>query len=303
MHAVTAEWKHYRSGEHKAEARIVHSPIESGDLVVFVPGFPGGGATLYEQRHADLIRSEEYSQIIVRHNGTRLDGPYADEMLNVRQFPNAVPHRDGAFIGGAASSITEWLSEPQTVLEAAGPAFTSITVIGHSFGALAVLHSLCALQEQGKPVLDRVRKCILLAPTLGLVKGAPDDIMNRVWAPEFIESSAVADRIALDGTDQVRADLTAAYQTLPERVKQLPGHVSLVFVHVEHDEYLRQSDVEEFMEASGGAGRLVLDTFDRYDPASQSGCARHAELPDSGLARSDRKSGCADCSGKHRFYY
>jgi pimeloyl-ACP methyl ester carboxylesterase len=265
MHAVTAEWKHYHSGDRKAEARIIHAPVESGDLVLFVPGFPGGGATLYEQRHSDPIRSEEYSQIILRHNGTRLNGSYADEMLNRRQFPNAIPHHDGEFIGGVPSSIAEWLCEPQTVLEAAGPAFTNITVIGHSFGALAALHSLCALNEQGRPVLDRVHRCICLAPAVGLLKNSADDIM-RIWSPEFIEQAATTDKIALNGSEEIRKDLQLVYQGLPGRVKKLPGRVSMIFVPVERDEYLRQSDVEEFAAAAGGNARIEVDRFDRHDP-------------------------------------
>lgn len=266
MYAVTAEWKHFSSGSHKAGGRLIHAPVPSGDLILYVPGFPGGGATLFENRFADLLRKEEYSQIVLRHNGTILNGKFSDFLLNREQFPHAIPHHDGAYLCGVPSSVAEWLVEPKTVLEDFGANYTNITVIGHSFGAVAALHSLALMAEEGNPLVERVRSCICLAPAVGILKDHEDDVMDTVWATEFLSNPELAEKIALNSPENIRADLIPVYQNLAERVSASLKGIEKFFVHVERDEYLRYEDVDEFAKACGQNTHFVLDRFDRHDP-------------------------------------
>lgn len=266
MHNLTAEWKYFHSGTRKAEGRLIHAPQDSGDLILFCPGFPGAGSSLFEQRFVEAFCIEEYAQVYLRHNGTRLDSSTADEMLNTRQFPKAIPFHDGEWIGGAPSSVAEWLAEPQTVIEDFGAEYTGITVLAHSFGAVAALHSLANLHEAGHSILERVRKVICLAPAVGLLKDHADDVMDTLWVSEFLADSSVTDRVTLNGVDAIRSDLKATYQTLAARVKNLPAHIEKIFVHVERDEYIRGHDVEEFAQSVGENTQFLMDPFDRHDP-------------------------------------
>lgn len=266
MHPVTAEWKHLASGSSRAEGRLILAPRESGDLILFCPGFPGGGATLFEQRYAEILQKEEYSLFTLRHNGTRLDTDVADFMLNRRQFPKAVPFHDGDYIGGASSSIAEWVTEPQTVLETLGAEYTNITVIGHSFGAVAALYSLINLNNASHRILERINRCILLAPAVGLLREYDDDVMDTLWHPEFIASEIVTERVALNAPESILQDLRNAYVSLRDGAKQLPTGMKKIFVHVERDEYVRYQDVEEFANYIDPDSIFMVDKFERRDP-------------------------------------
>ena len=266
MHSATPEWKHFTSNGRKAEGRLIHAPQESGDLILFCPGFPGGGATLFEQRFAELLQKEEYSLFMLRHNGTRLDSDTADFMLNRRQFPKAVPFHDGSFIGGGSSSVAEWLTEPQTILETLGAEYTNITVIGHSFGAVAALKSLINLNQISHRILERVQRCILLAPAVGLLREHEEDVMDTIWQPDLIASEMVTERVALNAPEYILQDLRNVYTGLGDDAKQLPADIKKIFVHVERDEYVRHEDVEEFAHYIDPDSVFVVDKFERHDP-------------------------------------
>ncbi len=266
MRQIYAEWKHFTSGNRKAEGRLIHPLAPCGDLVLFCPGFPGGGATLFEQRFVDRLLEEEYTVCVLRHNGTRLDTPEGQWMLNSQQYPKAVPFHDGKFIGGASSSVREWIGEPQTVLETLGAEFSEIIVVGHSFGAVTALNSLCGLNENGSTLLERIQKVILLAPAVGLLHERHDDVMDTLWQDEFIMSDLVTSRVTLNSCDEIKRDLNDVYHGLASRAAQLPEHMSKVFVHVERDEYIRRDDVEEFARFIDRDSQFFIDKFDRHDP-------------------------------------
>lgn len=266
MRQVYAEWKHFTSEGRKAAGRLIHPSAPCGDLVLFCPGFPGGGSTLFEQRFVERLLDEEYNVCVLRHNGTRLDTPEGQWMLNSEQFPKAIPFHDGAFIGGAPSRVREWIEEPLTALETIGAEFSEIIVVGHSFGSVTALNSLCALQESGSRILDRVQRVVLLAPAVGLLRDHADDVMDTLWVDEFITSDLVTSRVALNSCDEIKQDLRAVYASLGERASRLPERLSKIFVHVDRDEYVRRDDVEEFARFIDKDSRFFIDKFDRHDP-------------------------------------
>ncbi|HNQ92208.1 MAG TPA: hypothetical protein PKI93_04680 [Alphaproteobacteria bacterium] len=266
MYANPAEWKHFSSGSHKAEGRLLHSPKPSGDLIIYAPGYSGIGAKLFEDRFSDLLLEEEYSQIILRHNGTLLNAKDSDSLLNREKFPKAVPFHDGDYIGGAPSRLAERFIAPKTVIEAIGANYTNITLVGHSLGVVAVLHSLALLKEECNPLFERVRACVCMAPAVGVLKEHDDDIMDTLWNDAFLKFSSEEGIIAMGSPEDMKADLLAVYQNLPERVANNLQAISKIFVHVERDEFLRYEDIDEFVKACGQNCRFITDRFDRHDP-------------------------------------
>lgn len=262
MNQTRAEWKRFHSGDRHAAARIIHPAHESGDLILFCPGFPGGGASLFEQRHASQIIAENFVLAVLRHNGTFLDGAFAEEMLNSSQFPKAVPSALDRWIGGKPARFADWLMEPQTVLEDIATAFTNIYLIGHSFGCLAALNALANLNENGHPAMGRVKSCLCLAPALGTLEGDDANNVMHLWGDDALNDPSVLERVDLaDGPEFARAILREVYETLPDRVVALPPQLDLIFVQVAHDEIVREKDVRNFMTACG-RGRFVLDEID-----------------------------------------
>jgi len=266
MYSASPEWKHFKFENRTAEGRMIHSPTPSGQLVIYVPGFPGGGATLFENHFSDFLKDQQYNLVVIRHNGTRLNGDFSDDFLNREKFPKAIPYHDGDYIGGGSFSMMDWILEPETVLRDIGASFSNIVVVGHSFGAVCALYSLARIAESSSSILERVRTCVCLAPAVGLLKEHGEDIMETLWTPEFLNSSDVAEKVFLRDVEEARANLRAIYKDLPHQVSGLLRDVRKVFVHVERDEYLRHNDVEEFMLSCGENSQMFVDRFDRHDP-------------------------------------
>lgn len=272
------EWKRFKSGNQTVDARVIHPHSESGDLILFCPGFPGGGATIYEQAHADQVVVHNYTQIVLRHNGTILDGPKSDFMLNNIQYPKATTHHHDGWIGGKPSSIAGWLIEPQTVLEEVGFSYSNIYVLAHSFGAVALLNSLANLHENGSHILDKVQAVALLAPALGVLEGKEEENIMRIWHEDFLTSSAVLEKVALeDDPPSIQMAMKNIYRFLPQRVASLPGHIRFNLLHVARDEYIREEDVRGFA-AACKRGDVVIDTIDHPHKA-HGGIDAH-DMPD-----------------------
>jgi hypothetical protein len=267
MQQARIEWKKFHTAEHSVEGRMIRPEHESGDLVLFCPGFPGGGATIYEQRHSETITKENFSQIIIRHNGTILNGEYSDAMLNKRQFPNVLPHhREHNYLGAKLPTIEDWLLEPQTVLEDIGCNYTNIYIYAHSFGAVAALHSIANLNEINHPVIARIKTCICMAPALGTLEGSETENIMRVWQDGYTVSEMITGRVVFDERNNLKTSMRNIYQELPERISKLSGKLSIVMLHVAQDEYIREKDIRDFCKESGHEDSFMLDEIDRYIP-------------------------------------
>ena len=135
---MIVRWRVFKSGGQLVEAQVWEPAQPTDKCILFCPGFPGAGATVFEQRHAAALADAGYALMVLRHKGTRLDGPHAPGMVN-----NASRlARGGTHIGGGPATIDEWLQEPLTALHVLAGEFTHIDILGNSFGALSSLWSL-----------------------------------------------------------------------------------------------------------------------------------------------------------------
>lgn len=261
------EWKRFKSGARTVDGRVIHPSHEVGDLVLFCPGYPGAGATVFEQRHSERIAGEDFVQVILRHNGTIMNGPHTDTVLNVRQFPNAMPyHHEETVISGNAATIAEWMVEPQTVLEDIGCNYSNIYIFAHSFGSVAALTSLSNLNEAGHPVMNRIRKCICMAPALGTLAGPETENIMRIWQSGYFSDDLVKSRIQFAEGDNLQESLRQAYATLPARIAGISAKIKFIFLHVAKDEYIREKDVRDFCAAAGQNDSFMLDEIDHAIP-------------------------------------
>lgn len=261
------EWKKFHTTERSVEGRLFSPGYESGDLVLFCPGFPGGGATLYEQRHSENFTKEGFSQIVFRHNGTLLHGEYSDLMLNRRQFSQAMPHHlERQYLGEHLPTINEWLVEPQTVLEDVGCKYSNIYIYAHSFGAVAALNSLANLNDIGHPVIERIRVCICMAPALGTLEGDETENIMRIWYPSYFDSAMIDDRVTFANSNNAQGMMRHVYQDLPSRIAKLSSQLRLKMMHVAQDEFIREKDIRDFCKASGHQDSFMLDEIDHPIP-------------------------------------
>ncbi|MBU6235664.1 MAG: hypothetical protein KGQ41_07445 [Alphaproteobacteria bacterium] len=259
-------WRTFQGNDgRKVEAQVFapNSDVTPTDCILFCPGFPGAGATLFEQRHAATIVHEGYTLVVLRHAGTKLDGPAAPSMINNAHRLMMARRNGEKIIGGVPATMDTWLMEPYVALHSLAEEYGHIHVIGNSFGAVAALWSL----TEDKVPSAQVRSLLLMAGAQGVADMTPQTIM-RIWLPQYIEMARVTDKVVLEPSIQVAATLKYAYEQLPARVKaKLFEDIYLSYLVVKNDEILSGFDTDRFKEAIGGRGDVFLDTIDHAHPA------------------------------------
>lgn len=264
---MRVHWTVLESDNAHVEAQVWEPDTATRRAILFCPGFPGAGATIFEQRHAATIAEAGYALIVLRHAGTRLDGPHAPSMVNNGARLAQGRTRGDTHLGGGPATIDGWLIEPLTALRALAGRYDDIYVIGNSFGALS---SLWSLTDPAAP-LDNVRHVLLQAGAQGTM-----DTM-RIWIPEFIGMSRVTERVSLNDPKDIADTLKFVYERLPARVRALPERIGLSAIVVARDEILKLSDAEGFNDAIGGRCRIVVDEIDQ--PYHQHNLMAH-DMPD-----------------------
>lgn len=240
----------------KVEAQIFTPDQKSNRAVLFCPGFPGMGAVHFEQRHAAVLVEHGYDVIVLRHNGTRFEGPHAPIMVNNGLRMLQARKRGDTHIGGGPSSIDEWLMEPHTALNHIYDSYDSISVIGNSFGALSAMWSLTSKDVAH----DKIIHLILQAGAQGI------EALMRIWKPEYLLMPRVTDKVTLNDPHDIVATLKNLYTVLPGRMKNLPQSIDMTYVVVARDEILTLQDTEDFRQAIGGRGRVIIDDYDQAYP-------------------------------------
>lgn len=268
---MRVSWTVLKSDGRQVEAQIFEPDNSTGNLILFCPGFPGAGATLFEQRHAASLVAAGYTLAVLRHAGTRLDTAFAPMMVNNAERLMRGRKNGDTHLGGGPSTVQDWLNEPLTALKNLATRYENIFVIGNSFGALSALWSL----TEDAP-LAKIRHLILLAGAQGIDDGSENCIM-RIWKPDYLTIPRITEKVTLNNPDDSVAMLRECYQNLPGRVKNLPDSISLTYLVVEKDELLHLSDTEHFRAAIGGRGSIVIDDIDQ--PHHEQGLLAH-DTPD-----------------------
>jgi pimeloyl-ACP methyl ester carboxylesterase len=266
---MIVRWRVFESGGQQVEAQVWEPAQLTDKCILFCPGFPGAGATVFEQRHAAALADAGYTLVVLRHKGTRLDGPHAPAMVNNASRLS----RGGTHIGGGAATIDEWLAEPLTALRVLADQFTHIDIIGNSFGALSSLWSL----TRADAPLDNVRRLVLLAGAQGVHEdNGVTDIM-RIWRPEFVSAPRITEKVTLNDPHEIVAVIHAAYAELPPKVAALPAHIRMTALVVAKDELLTRVDADKFNAAIGGRCLVIVDEINQ--PYHAHGLLAH-DMPD-----------------------
>jgi pimeloyl-ACP methyl ester carboxylesterase len=243
------------------ETQVFEPEGGSSSAILFCPGCPGMGGTVFEQRHAAALVAEGYSVYVIKHKGTRLSGAMAPVMVNNAGRLMQGRKKGETHLGGGAAMMDEWMVEPLALLNALDPLFSHIHVIGNSFGALSALWSL----THESAAIGKVRSVLLYAGAQGVDDGSEDSIM-RIWQPAFLMVPRLTDKVTLNDPFDVVATLKQVYGALPARAKNLPVDIAITYLVVERDEILRLADTEKFKAAIGGRGKIVIDTVDHAWP-------------------------------------
>lgn len=255
-------WQTFEADGQQVEAQFYAPESRSDRLLVFCPGFPGRGGTIFEQRHAGALTDFGFTVCVIKHAGTRIDGPDAPYMINNASRLMKARKNNETHLGGGASTAQAWLNEPFIVLNALRDAFKRIDVIGNSFGAVS---ALCSLIKEGAP-RDKIGTLLLLAGAQGVDSDPMQGIM-RIWNPMFLATPAIWEKITLDSPISINGTMKQAYADIADKAASLPESIVIKYLVVTGDEILKVADTEHFRDKTmKGRGELVLDTIDRAYP-------------------------------------
>lgn len=239
------------------EAQAWEPDSAATNAILFCPGFPGMGGTVFEQRHAAALAEEGYAVYVIKHKGTKLSGAMAPVLVNNGARLMVGRQKEQTHIGGGPARMEDWLTEPFHVLKELDAKYDAIHVIGNSFGALS---SLWSMSEKDAKI-GKVKSLLLYAGAQGTDDDSEDSIM-RIWLPEFMMATRITEKVSLNDPFDMAETIKDVYAKLPERTKALPESIALTYLVVDRDEFLRKGDTERFQAAIGGRGKIVIDTVD-----------------------------------------
>jgi len=254
---MRVHWQTFEDDGQIVEAQVFRPDAPSTRLILFCPGFPGLGATIFEQRHAAELAEHGYDVVVIKHAGTRLDSGFAPMAVN-----NASRLRQGgSHLGGGASNLAKWLNEPAVALKNLHVNYDDIAVIGNSFGAVAALWSM----TMGGAPIQNIKHLLLMAGAQGIDNG-PTGIM-RIWNAGLLASAVIAQSISVGTPDDIIETMRRAYADVNARAASLSDHIDLKYLVVSNDELLSLSDTEAFKaEVMQGRGEIVIDDIETAYP-------------------------------------
>ncbi len=242
------------------EVQIFEPEKESKKAILFCPGLPGMGATVFEQRHAAALCDHGYAVYVIKHKGARLTGAFAPSYINNASRLMEGRIKGETHLGDGAANIQEWLDEPIHVLNVIADKFENIHVIGNSFGAISALHALAT------KTYNSIKTVLFVAGAQGVWVDDNENSISRIWKTDYLSMPHITQKV--DILDSVGAceRLREVYLELPEKVRALPEHIGMTYLVVAQDEILRLTDTQAFQAAIGGRGTIVMDTIDHAWP-------------------------------------
>lgn len=262
-------WVALDSKSGSVEGKLYFPTEVSDKLIIFEPGFPGGGSTQFEELWLNKIRENGYTVFLVRHNGTIINGKFSNNYLNCPERQDAAKKDNQKFLGTKeALTISDWLIEPKIAIESLGDSFKEIYLVGHSFGPLAIINSIIDLSLEKSELVSRIVKVISLAGAIGRARGKDDsklkiwhDHLNTDWARERVEIGSAEDNTSI---------FAKAHNKIHDSVSDFPKNIEFIGVTPFGDSLDTMDTLVDPLEtvdfiASLGRGYLLFDKTQHSD--------------------------------------
>ncbi|MBI5356818.1 hypothetical protein HZB78_04365 [Candidatus Collierbacteria bacterium] len=249
----------------------------SDKLIIFEPGFPGGGSTQFEQLWLDKVLKNGFTVFLIRHNGTIINGKFSNNYLNCPQRQKQALKTGQKFLGVKESvTISDWLVEPKIVIEALGSHFKEIYLVGHSFGPLALIYSLIDLSLENSDLVRKIVRVISLAGAIGRARGKTDQKL-KIWH-DHLDTDWARERVLIGPANKNTDIFAKAHNKIHDQVHKFPSHIEFIGVTPlgdssgTIDDLVQSIETVEFV-ALLGKGYLILDKTEYSD--SKSGRMAH----------------------------
>ncbi len=265
-------WVTLRSKKDAVEGKIYFPKNKSHKLIIFEPGFPGGGSTQFEELWLDKVLENGFTVFLVRHSGTIINGKFSANYLNCPQRQKQAKEKDQKIIGIKKSpTISDWLIEPKIAIETLGPYFKEIYLVGHSFGPLALAYSLIDLNTENSTLARKIVRLISLAGAIGRARGK-DDAKLKIWH-DHLDTDWAKERVLIGFANKNTDIFARAHNKIHDQVHKFPKHTEFIGATPcgdkagTIDDLVQPQETVEFI-ASLGKGYLILDKTQYSDAKS-----------------------------------
>lgn len=247
-----AFWIKLHGEKGEAEGKLFTPTGKNLDtLVVFEPGMPGDAVGWMESKQVPELLREGYTVVVLRHLGTKTDAEKAGTYIKCSERQARAQAEHTHALGDKPEYDLEALShEPTTALNALGPNFRDIKIIGHSAGAL---FNASAVAEADPEVRKKISGYVSLS---GFVGGIDER------APAFSDIKGYfaycAGHLNMGSPERNEAVLREIFERVYANKERIPSHTMVTQVHSPNDEYLTFRGAEKFHEFLS-RGLLVSD--------------------------------------------
>lgn len=245
------------------EGKIYFPQKGTNKIIIFEPGFPGGGSTQFEKLWLKKILQNGYAVFLIRHGGTLINGKYSFDYLNCKERIRLGNKQKGGTIGNKSlHSISDWLNEPLIALEVLTPHFSKITLCGHSFGPLALIHSLIRYTKKEPKQCKKINRVVSLSGSLGMFRNKKHPFL-KVWY-DHLNTKWAQERVKIGDPKSNTNIFYDAHIEINKKANLIPKHIEFIAVvpwgktQRSTDEIVHPIESLEFI-TSLGRGCLVID--------------------------------------------
>lgn len=256
-------WVSFSNDTGTVEGKI-HVPHEFKDkLVIFEPGFPGGGSGYFEDLFLEEVLKSGYTAFVVRHVGTIVNGEHSSGYIACEEKQKKSKEVGQEVLGTKENNtMADWLVEPKVALETLTPHFNTIVLVGHSFGPLANFSSFIDFVKENPDLSKKVKRFVSMAGTLGIVRDSKGQILSQ-WE-EYLNKDWSKERVLLGDTKKNVSALHKTYDKIHDQVDQFPENTDFIAIHPWGDERNTTDELVHVVESldmitSLGRGYLIVD--------------------------------------------
>lgn len=241
-------------------------------LIIFEPGFPGGGSTQFEQLWLERVLQAGFSVFLARHGGTLINGKFSKEYINCAERQKIKTAKDLKVLGNKQNyTIADWLIEPLIAMEVLVPHFSEIVLCGHSFGPLALIYSLLKFVKAEPNLANKIYRIVSLSGSIGRVRSYDNSIL-KIWH-DHLDTEWARKRVQI-GDAKINTDIFGnAHKVVNERASIIPREITFIAVTPYGDTENSTDEIVEAMESidfinSLGGGYFIVDKTEWSDKKS-----------------------------------
>lgn len=241
-------------------------------LVIFEPGFPGGGSTQFEELWLEKTLQNGYSVFLARHGGTLIHGKLSSQYINCEKRQELKTADNLNVLGNKKDhTIADWLIEPLIAMETLTPHFSEIVLCGHSFGPLALIYSFLKFVKVEPKLISRIYRIVSLSGSIGKVRSYENSIL-KIWH-EHLNTEWARERVQV-GDAKTNTDIFGdAHKEINDKALIIPKEVTFIAVTPYGDTEKSVDEIVEPMESidfinSLGRGYFIVDKTEYGDKKS-----------------------------------